>query len=70
MNIENKVAADEIRGYQMLKADFQIAAEKLDMFDKLVSALDRCADRLADHTSMHDCVEFFELVEKAMELQK
>ena len=66
MNAES----NEIRGYQMLKADFQIVAAKVDMFDKLVRALARCSDLLADHTSCHDCQEFFDLVIKAKELQE
>ena len=44
MNIENKIAADELRSHKKLRDDMQVMAEKVAKFDRLVKYLEVYAD--------------------------
>lgn len=71
MNIENKIAADDLRSHKKLADDVRLMAEKLAIFDGMVEAIEYLLDRDIDycHPFAHTRKQR-EILEKAKELQR
>ena len=78
MNIENKIAADELRSHKKLRDDMQVMAEKVARFDRLVKYLEDYANACDGYQLVHNGVygwritkhEAWRFLAECKELQK